>query len=1005
MIKKTFLLPLQPELPMPFDILPDLFLRAPLYSYTAYLPGTARFLDDPSFRLAIYLASRSFFELLANKDFDVSRLNAKELLTLQKYYNRMCFRPTPFGVFSSFTITHWGPGPGIVLAGESDTIVHTLPDQQTALELGRILKGAGLAESYLLNPSLYRFDDHFRFIRTVKPEKGTLNRYILESLDAGGLVISLLAHLKEAPRDRENIISFLRDKTGCVDADAVEYIQFLHRTQVIFPEHLPNITGRDYLSRLGAEVAWSGGINDATARVDVVAGRLASLLEKSGRPQPQAYFYAAAERKALSGSVNHNIQSRLSAGSDALSRLCLPSSVDFMTRFAADFSARFEERKVPLLLALDPDGGVTYGDLAADHRDNSLLKQVRFPPPAPNDVAITWTPAHRLLMEKWRLAGAGQPLKLVQVELSSLKGCATERLPPGIAVMFRETAEGLLIETAGGVSAASLIARFTAFSEEVAQLACKIARQEISANPGVVFTEIAQLSDGYVDNVNRRLNLYDYETPVNCTSLLPSASQIGLGDLLVSVRGGEIILESARLGKRVIPRLSSAYNFRHNQLAVFRFLCDLQYQSLQPDFSFDLERYFPGLEAYPRVEYEGVILSPAKWHIAQGPPTGTDGLTYIRLLRERLKLPKQVALARFDQQLIFHLDDPVQAQLCFDCTIGKEGFTLTEYFPPCPSTVMDANGRPFAGQFIAFLVKGEMSYPALPFVPPIKAGPARDFGPGSPWTYLKIYCTPSAADQLIARRLGPLAIKFAGQTGAKWFFIRYTQGGHHIRFRIRAGENNAGRVIALLEPILRKALKNGLISNYQADTYKREIERYGADMIGFAEDFFQASSEWMVRLAGVRLKNPETDIWPAALSSVAVLVEQALPVVEQQLEFLARHRDAFLEEFKGGKHLKLELDQVYRENREIYYTSLEHHKLYQSLGMARAWNLFRRQAAVFSEKATGLSAQRRERLLADMVHMHCNRLFTTGQRRQELAIYYFLHKLKRSVLSYPGTGN
>ena len=43
-------------------------------------------------------------------------------------------------------------------------------------------------------------------------------------------------------------------------------------------------------------------------------------------------------------------------------------------------------------------------------------------------------------------------------------------------------------------------------------------------------------------------------------------------DLLVSVAGDQIVLRSARLGRRVVPRLTSAHNFTMSQ-GIYRFLC------------------------------------------------------------------------------------------------------------------------------------------------------------------------------------------------------------------------------------------------------------------------------------------------------------------------------------------------------------------------------------------------------------------------------------------------
>lgn len=56
--------------------------------------------------------------------------------------------------------------------------------------------------------------------------------------------------------------------------------------------------------------------------------------------------------------------------------------------------------------------------------------------------------------------------------------------------------------------------------------------------------------------------------------------QIPIDDLRVSIRGDRIVLRSSRLGKEVLPRLTSAQNHGHRTLGIYRFLCSLQYQGV-----------------------------------------------------------------------------------------------------------------------------------------------------------------------------------------------------------------------------------------------------------------------------------------------------------------------------------------------------------------------------------------------------------------------------------------
>ena len=81
-----------------FEFFGEVFLRAPLYSFEEYaLDKMPAVLALQSFRNALWLASPDFYQVLAGKNFCWEQLREKERFSVYKYYNRMSFRPTPFG--------------------------------------------------------------------------------------------------------------------------------------------------------------------------------------------------------------------------------------------------------------------------------------------------------------------------------------------------------------------------------------------------------------------------------------------------------------------------------------------------------------------------------------------------------------------------------------------------------------------------------------------------------------------------------------------------------------------------------------------------------------------------------------------------------------------------------------------------------------------------------------------------------------------------------------------
>jgi hypothetical protein len=96
---------------------------------------------------------------------------------------------------------------------------------------------------------------------------------------------------------------------------------------------------------------------------------------------------------------------------------------------------------------------------------------------------------------------------------------------------------------------------------------------------------------------------------------VPAERQIPVTDLLVSVVGEEIVLRSPRLGRRVIPRLTSAHNYHPSQ-GIYRFLGALQAHGAAGELGWD---WGPLGEApfLPRVVTGRLVLSRARWNLGR----------------------------------------------------------------------------------------------------------------------------------------------------------------------------------------------------------------------------------------------------------------------------------------------------------------------------------------------------------------------------------------------------
>jgi len=992
---------------MVYRFLPQLFLRAPYYSFAGYdLSRLPEVLQEQAFRNAVFLASAAFFALLEKKEFDFDKLAEREKHTLYKYYNRMCFRPTPFGSFSSFTLLNWGNDGQVRLAGNDGSVLHLLPDHEFLRKL-RIRKETDLSDRLLVNPALYRFNDVFRYTKSSLDDQGRF-RFSLEGIDAVKFNIQLFSFLSSKKVSKRIVLSWIVQHAECSEEEAAEYIQFLLDAGAVFDYTQGGVIDDEVIENLlslpGWNVFWKNFTRIPLSGEASLSALAKEIRETAKETKPFGQpFYAALERPNYIGGRDSAEQEELSKTVRVLQLLSNAEQPADLSRFIRDFRSRFDQERVPLLLALDPDGGLHYGEMEPSMPDQDILENIPFPVPEEENRTLGWHASQQFIFKLWvgdTLRDPWAPLQISEEDVIKLENQKRPvlPLPQTQAIMYRSTGEHLILESSGGVTGVSLIGRFSCFSDPVHQFCRELAAKETAANPGVVFADIAQQSDSHVDNINRRKPIYAHEIPLNVFPSQLAEKLVLPGELMLSLKGDELILESSRLKKRVIPRLATAYNFRNNHSPVFRLLCDLQFQGLQAGLSFNLENFFPGLGFYPRVCYGRVILCLAKWNFKESditPLTVGDNADAIKALagfRKKYHLPRHITIGATDQQLVFDLANMTEARFFLQCIQGLKRVTIQEYLLPDRSVL--SGKKPLAGQMIAFLAHENNVYQ------PLKKGDAavyrqkqRDFLMGSNWLYLKIFCIPRASDEILSQVIFPF-IKGQKKRVKKWFFIRYSDKGYHLRLRIQAEEHDLGPILVALRKKIESSGHDRLIRDFQGDTYRREIERYGAGLISPVEDLFYAGSHLAVLVLTLKENNPfRLSEFELALLTACRMISCFFLSLEVSLDYLVRVTDQFMAEFRADKSLKVAMDEKYREKKLMIADLLERRDLSKHLSP------FLTQMSVLKGLTENYSIDDKMKLLADLVHMQLNRTFSVRQRQQELLVYYCLQKYTSSRLA------
>jgi thiopeptide-type bacteriocin biosynthesis protein len=148
------------------------------------------------------------------------------------------------------------------------------------------------------------------------------------------------------------------------------------------------------------------------------------------------------------------------------------------------------------------------------------------------------------------------------------------------------------------------------------------------------------------------------------------------------------------------------------------------------------------------------------------------------------------------------------------------------------------------------------------------------------WWSIHAYADDDAALFRIVDRVAPIAAR-----ARRWFYIRYAEGGLHLRVRLQ-GERDA---LAPLVDALARAAYGAGAARVRGERYDRETERYGgAGAIEDAEEVFARSTavaRWVLGLSGGDRAAARVGC-AGALAALGFLVAAGTPEAARELSAL-----------------------------------------------------------------------------------------------------------------------
>jgi thiopeptide-type bacteriocin biosynthesis protein len=1037
-------------------------LRTPLLPLTSFVEWAsegdlakarahlAALVARPEIEEALFVASPSLHEALAGwRAAPESSAGHRTELSLARYVARMAGRATPFGLFAGVTAGALGRETRFVLAPMSEYRRRTRLDNDYLFVLAdELVRDPSIRArlTYRPNTSIYRIAGRIRY--AMARLSGAERRYHLVSVDPTLYLEATLQRAANGARPDELAAPLVDDEITLDDANG--YIAELIEAQLLLPDLGVYVTGPEPIDGFLAQLA-AADISGPRTVLDGVRTAIASIDGHGVGNSPDRYREVEASLRALPGKVDParlfqvdmvkpasaTLDTRVAAELArtittlaSISKLPMGAALD---EFRNAFVARWEDREVPLVEALDEESGIGFEAARGPGSEGSpLLADLGFPG-RPGTQTTSWGGAehHKLRWLSDALAAGRDEIALSDDNIKAIQIGTPAELPDAFAVMFRlaGTADDmarreplLVMEGVSGPSGARLLGRFCHASAEIDAMVRAHHAIEEAVRPGAIYAEIVHLNEGRIGNILCRPVLRAYEIAFLGVSGAPREHLISLADLLVSVRDGRIVLRSRRLGREIIPRLSTAHNYRLRSMGVYRFLCSLAGQGVDmTSWSWGALGSAPYL---PRVRLGNVILSRATWNLEA--PDLADITAAVRAaaktgyaahrgaiaktvqqLRTARRLPRFIVIASGDNELPIDFDNPLLVGVFADEVSGMASVQLVELAPAPDQLVTEGPEGRFTNELIVTFARTRQPVAAIDEPPAVKV--QRSFGPASEWLYAKIYTGESTVDRVLRDAIAPFVRDVLGRGDAShWFFIRYHDPDPHLRVRL-AGP--PGRLTSTVLPALERAVAPlialGAVRKLVLDSYDREVERYGGDHgIELAERLFWRDSEAVLGIVELLDGDAGADArWRLALRGIDSLfttlgldAEACARIAGDAKERLGREHNANTAFWSriGDRFAKLRasLEPVIASDpaRDAEHDLSPGFELLAARNAALADVVTELRA----RDAAGLLQPKLESFAWSLAHMHANRLLHASHRAHELVLYDFLRRFYAS---------
>lgn len=467
-------------------------------------------------------------------------------------------------------------------------------------------------------------------------------------------------------------------------------------------------------------------------------------------------------------------------------------------------------------------------------------------------------------------------------------------------------------------------------------------------------------------------------------------NQVDLDDVYVGATLDTLYLYSKKNKKRWYFTSNSMLNFNYCS-HLYRLLLEISLMNkkiLNPIF-LKADDIF-----WPRVEWNDVVLRLAQWHF-----NNDDSVLYkcllsdkgLKRLREKYLVPRYVLLSAGDNQLPLDLENTMDKQILSQEAKNQSSLVLIEDYLNNHSEYDPAfsfDSKSYSTEIVLpFRNKTKELYTNENMSQLVNDEELDDIAQflRKDWFYAEI-ALPDATEREVLKLLKAFMKRLKEKDQSiRWFFINYrNQDNYTIRFRIHSIQMKYGELKYQFDQLFGLLFKFGLVADYTLKRYIPEIYRYGGiDILDQVEYFFELDS----KLAIEEIVSCDTKSIQVVNAFVNYYILRSFEISNATIRQIT-DQEVNQQTKINNRNLSKLIKNIYKTGVSKYFNSKTKLLLNKEV----------QQIKTISKLTSLLNSQRKMRMVNSLLHMHANR--TNGINQDKEAIGMFLTNIIAKEFMY-----